>query len=301
MTYFVAVAEELHFGRAARRLGISQPPLSQQIKALEDELGVLLFRRTNRRVELTEPGRLFLIEVRNILQSATHAIDTARRADKGEVGELLIGMTASVPFVGTIPNTIAAFRRRYPDIRLTLREMPNPFQITALAEGRLHAGFIRGGQLPDLPTAIKASLLSEEPLVVAMRDDHPLASTPAPVTVRDLAQEDFVLYARGVGFGFHDQVVSLCHTAGFEPRVAQEVRELSTLLGFVTAGLGLTILPSSLQALHANHMVYRPLEAQGNITRMWLIHPRGHISETCKAFVAAITQMRVSARQAAGD
>jgi DNA-binding transcriptional LysR family regulator len=288
--YFVHVAEELHFGRAAKRLGVSQPPLSQQIQIMENEIGARLFERTNRRVELTEVGRLFLPEARAVLEQATHAVAVARRAHRGEIGEMAIGITASAPFTTAVSRAFFEFRQRYPDVRLTMDEMPSPSQIEAVAAGSLQAGFIRGGHLPDLPVGVTAVEIYEDRLVLVLREDHPLAQTGEAVTMTQLADEPFVFYARGLGAGFHEQLLALCHAAGFEPKIAQEVHELSTLLGLIAAGLGITTVAASLQALQVEHVVYRPLDAPGASTKMWLIFNEKKCPPACQAFVELVLE-----------
>jgi DNA-binding transcriptional LysR family regulator len=290
LRYFIHVAEELHFGRAAKRLGVSQPPLSQQIQILEQEIGARLFERTNRRVELTEVGKLFLPEARAALDQVTHAFEVARRAHRGEIGELTIGMTASAPFTGAFAKAILTFRQRHPDVRLTMSEMPSPLQLDALASGSLQIGFIRGAQLPDMPASVTATEIYEDRLVLVMREDHPLAQSGEAITMRDLAEEPFVFYARGLGAGFHEQWLSLCHRAGFEPKIAQEVHELSTLLGLIAAGLGISAVASSLQALQVEHVVYRPLDAPDAATKMWLTHNKKKPSQSCKAFIDLVLE-----------
>lgn len=288
--YFVHVAEELHFGRAARRLGLSQPPLSQQIQIMENEIGARLFERTNRRVELTEVGRLFLPEARAVLEQVNHAIAVARRAHRGEIGEVAIGITASAPFTSAVSRAIFEFRRLYPDVRLTMNEMLSPSQIQAVAAGSLQAGFIRGSHLPDLPVDVSATEIYEDRLVLVLREDHPLARTGKPITMTQLADEPFVIYARGLGAGFHEQLLALCRAAGFEPKIVQEVNELSTLLGIIAAGLGITTVAASLQALHVEHVVYRPLDAPGASTKMWLIHNDKKCPPSCNSFVKLVLQ-----------
>jgi len=274
LRYFVHVAEELHFGRAARRLGVSQPPLSQQIQALEQELGVRLFDRSNRRVALTEVGRLFLPEARATLAQAARAGDIARRAHRGEVGELSIGITASAPFAGTIPRAIFSYRQAHPHVRLTIVEMSSDRQISALLSGELDVGFIRSPERPAVPADITATELFEDRLIVALRDDHPLATSNRPLRICDLAGQPFIFYARDLGIGLHEQVIALCRDAGFEPLVAQEAREVSTLLGLIAAGLGITVMSESLRALHVDHVVYASLDDPRAVTKMWLIQNR---------------------------
>jgi DNA-binding transcriptional LysR family regulator len=287
LRYFVAVAEELHFGRAARRLGISQPPLSQQIKALEDEIGVPLFERTSREVALTGPGRLFLLEARKALAQALHAIDIARRAQQGEVGELSIGFSSSVPFTPVVVNALSAFRESRPSVRLNLTEMPRGEQIEALAQERIDIGFIRGFETPSLSIPINVRMLLTEPLLVAMRSDHPLAAQEQLPTIDDLRGASFVLYQSTFGAGFNEHLTRLCNRAGFEPRVVQEATGLSTLLGLVAAGMGITVLTRSLGTLHPENIVFRTLDDPEAWSKLWLLY-RARRSTAAQAFVDLI-------------
>ena len=285
--YFVGVAEELHFGRAAERLGISQPPLSQQIRALETKLGVELFERTSRRVRLTEAGTAFLDEARKTLAQADHAVATARRADRGEIGELTIGFITSAPLTPLLSTALFDFRTAYPAVHLDLTEMPRALQIERLAERSLDAGFIRGVEPPVLPPSLVGTMVLEEDILVAMRTDHRLAAL-TEVSVTDLADEAFVLYESNLGSGFNEHLTQLCRQAGFEPRVVQEVGALSTLLGLVAAGFGITVLARSLAALHLDNLVYLPLSSPGSVSRLWLVHHRD-MSPVCRKLVDIVT------------
>ena len=287
LRYFVGVADELHFGRAARRLGISQPPLSQQIKALEEELGVALFDRSSRRVALTGPGRLFLIEARKTLAQAAHAIDIARRAHKGEVGEVSIGFSSSVPFTAVVVDALSAFRDAYPAVRLNLTEMPRGEQIEALTDERIDVGFIRGFETPSFSIPIEVRMLLTEPLLVAMRSDHPLASLGRLPTIDDLRDQPFVLYQRTFGAGFNEHLTQLCARAGFVPRIVQEATGLSTLLGLVAAGMGITVITRSLGALHPENIVFRTLDDPEALSKLWLLHRR-QLMTAAQAFVELI-------------
>jgi DNA-binding transcriptional LysR family regulator len=287
LRYFVAVTEELHFGRAARRLGISQPPLSQQIKALEDELGVALFERTSRQVALTGPGRLFLAEARRTLAQAAHAIDIARRAQQGEVGELSIGFSSSVPFTPVVVDALSAFRESRPAVRLNLTEMPRGEQIEALAQERIDIGFIRGFETPSLSIPVNVRMLMTEPLLVAMRSDHPLAGQARLPTIEDLRDAPFVLYERTFGAGFNEHLTRLCARAGFAPRVVQEATGLSTLLGLVAAGMGITVITRSLGVLHPENIVFRTLDDPEALSKLWLLY-RTRLSRAAQAFVDLI-------------
>lgn len=287
LRYFVGVADELHFGRAARRLGISQPPLSQQIRALEDELGVALFERTSRQVTLTGPGRLFLIEARKTLAQAAQAIDIARRAQQGEVGEVSVGFSSSVPFTAVVVEALSAFRETRPAVRLNLTEMPRGDQIEALIHERIDIAFVRGFETPSLSIPITVRLLLTEPLLVAMRSDHPLAARgPAP-RIDDLRDVPFVLYQRTFGVGFNEHLTQLCARAGFAPRVVQEATGLSTLLGLVAAGMGITVITRSLSMLHPENVVFRTLDDPEAQSKLWLLH-RSRLSTPAQAFVDLI-------------
>jgi DNA-binding transcriptional LysR family regulator len=287
LRYFVQVAEELHFGRAAQRLGISQPPLSQQIRALEDELGIFLFERTSRRVELTEAGTLFLVEARRTLDQAAHAIQVARRAQRGELGEIVIGFTPSAPFTPVISRALFEYRKAYPEVHLTLSEMGRERQIEAMLERRMDIGFLRGLELPALPRPIVGTALFEEPLLVAMRADHRLAQQDTPLRVTDLALERLVIYERDPGAGFNEQVETLWRRAGQELLIAQETRELSTLLGLVAAGFGISVVSRSLGALHTDNVIYRPLDDPAALSRMWLIRHEA-VTVICRNFIGII-------------
>ena len=285
LRYFVVLAEELHFSRAAQRLGISQPPLSQQIRALELSLNARLFERTNRRVELTEAGRALLVEARATLDQAERAANIVGQAQRGEIGELKIGFAPSAPLIAPFTATILAFRKSAPGVRLVLNEQVTTEQIDALLERRLHVGFIRSPSVPDLPDAIAAIELYREPLSVFLRADHPLARHRA-VPLKALAAEPFVFFPRSHGTSLYDQMFALCRKAGFIPRIDQEARGNATILGLVAVGLGVSILPASLRGIAVADVACRDLSPAGVPTSMWLIHRRHDQSPASAAFVA---------------
>ena len=274
LRYFIAVADELHFSRAAERLGMSQPPLSQQIRQLEEAVGARLLVRTNRRVALSEAGRLFLAEARDILARVDNAIDLARRAQRGETGELRIGITQSTPLSEHIPRTIFAFRQQWPFVQLQLEEMNSLLQLDALLERRLQVGIVRGTVLPD---ALESKRLFRDPLVAVLRSDHPLLAgrnAQRKLKTAALAHEPFVLFARSAGAGIHDHVLTLCRNAGFTPRVAQEAREVSTIVGLVAAGLGVSILPASCERIRVGHISYVPLADPAAMSEVHVVRRR---------------------------
>ncbi|UTL96229.1 LysR family transcriptional regulator [Pseudomonas aeruginosa] len=295
LRYFIAVAEELHFGRAAERLGISQPPLSQQIQALEEEIGARLFERTNRRVELTDAGRLFLDESRQVLAQVDKAVLLARRAHLGELGELKIGFTSSAPFTSTIPSSIHAFRKAYPDVHLDLQEMSSRQVLKALLEESLQVGVIRPLALPD---AVHWVELFSEPLVAVLRADHPLAAgSEDGLAIAALAEEPFVFFPRSYGTGLYDQVIALTRQAGFSPRIAQEASEAMTIIGLVSAGLGVSILPASFRRTRVDGVVYRTLSDPEATTAVWLVRRQNEGSPLALSFIDLVTREAASLRR----
>ncbi|MFU3616934.1 LysR substrate-binding domain-containing protein [Pseudomonas paraeruginosa] len=292
LRYFIAVAEELHFGRAAERLGISQPPLSQQIQALEEEIGARLFERTNRRVELTDAGRLFLDESRQVLAQVDKAVLLARRAHLGELGELKIGFTSSAPFTSTIPSSIHAFRKAYPEVHLDLQEMSSRQVLRALLEESLQVGVIRPLALPDTVHAVE---LFREPLVAVLRADHPLAAgSEDGLAIAALAEEPFVFFPRSYGTGLYDQVIALTRQAGFSPRIAQEASEAMTIIGLVSAGLGVSILPASFRRTRVDGVVYRTLGDPEATTAVWLVRRQNEGSPLALSFIDLVTREAAS-------
>jgi DNA-binding transcriptional LysR family regulator len=284
LRYFIQVAEDLHFARAAARLGISQPPLSQQIRLLEEELEVQLFERTSRRVTLTPAGTAFLEAARATLAQAERAITVARRAGRGELGDLRIGFNPSAPFIARVATAVNDFRRRFPDVRLSLSEMIGSAQIAAIEDRSLDIGFMRSASPPALPAGLSSTLILEERLVVAMRPDHPLAVRDSLWLV-DLAEHPLVIYSSQRSGGFTEEVFALMRRAGAEPVVAQSVHEVTTLLGLAAAGVGMTIIAESLRAIQSAGLVYVPLADEGTSTSMWLVHLREGGTLPCANFL----------------
>ncbi|MDY0883153.1 LysR substrate-binding domain-containing protein [Dongia soli] len=261
LRYFVAVAEELHFTRAAERLHIGQPPLSQQIQALEQELGVELLARSKRRVSLTEAGKRFLVSARRILAEADQAADDARRAARGELGELRIGFSSSVPFTSMLPRLLHDYRQAHPQVTLTLREMFAVEQMEALRADKLDIGLVRHSGL-EHPADLEFHEIRQDPLRVAINAGHPLASR-AILQMSDLRDEGFIGYPPGTGSGFTLQLHRLCLAAGFAPRVVQEAREITTQIGLAAAGLGIAVLPAPFECIKIDGVRYVPLADDG--------------------------------------
>lgn len=288
LRYFIAVAEELHFGRAAQVLGISQPPLSQQIQALEQEIGARLFERTNRRVELSEAGRLFLQEARLVLAQVDKAADVARRAQLGELGELKIGFTSSAPFNSSIPQAIFAFRQAFPAVHLNLQEMSSTQVAESLVDESIQVGLMRPLPLPDSLSVVE---LMREPLVAVLNAGHPLVEgSERGLHLAQLAEEPFVFFPRTYGSGLYAQLLNLARDAGFSPHFAQEAGEAMTIIGLVAAGLGVSVLPASYQRIRIDGVVYRTLLDQEAVTAVWLVQRKGQQTPMAKAFVELLTR-----------
>ncbi|MFZ6645412.1 LysR family transcriptional regulator [Undibacterium sp. TJN25] len=270
LRYFVTVAEELHFTRAAERLHIGQPPLSQQIQALEEEIGVRLLERSKRWVRLTPAGKSFLDDARKILALSEQAGQTARRMDKGEIGELRIGFTPSTPFTEIFPTVINLFRKQFPQVTLSLREMPTMRQLEAVAERQLDLGFIRPTEM-EIAKNIALTVLSVDPLLLVMPAGHRLSKLKS-IPFRELAEESFIMYPHRAGTGLSRQVEHLCREAGFEPKIVQEAQEASTIIGLVAAGFGVSILPESYKNIQLSGVSYRPMAGAASKTTLMLAH-----------------------------
>lgn len=281
LRYFVAVAEELHFGRAAVRLSIAQPPLSQQIQQLESELGVRLFVRARPRIALTDAGKAFLPAAREVLARAEAAVEAARRADRGELGALRIGFAGSAIY-DMLPLMVRVYRERHPDVRVTLREMNTLEQVEALEMGMLDTGFLR---MPVRSPALALEVVRREPFIVALPEGHPLAALER-IPPRALADEPFILLPRHWQSGFYDEVIAFCRAQGFSPRVVQEATELHTIVGLVMAGLGVSLVPASLHHLREQGVAYRPLEGDPPVAEMALAWRRDDDSRVLAGFLA---------------
>jgi DNA-binding transcriptional LysR family regulator len=290
LRYFVAVAEELHFGRAASRLGISQPPLSQQILALEREIGARLFDRSNRRVELTDAGRLFLADTSGILEQLERAAGVAERVHRGQTGEIRIGFFGSAPFVPEFQQLVFGFRREHPSVNVVLREMTSYRQVDAVLDGELDVAFVR--PLQPSPEAVETLEILREPLLAVMRSDHPLAGSEEPLSVSQLSEQPLIGYARSIGSGLYQTVVDLCRNAGFAPVITQEANATPTMMGLVAAGLGISILPASLQSLSFGGVTFRPLRDASAHTAVWLARRRDDSSILPHRFFAMAAKLR---------
>lgn len=286
LRYFVAVAEEGHITRAAERLGMQQPPLSQQIKAIEQGLGVQLFRRKARGVELTESGRVLLDQARALLERLDHALLMTQRTARGEQGRLCVGVAPTAPFHPFVPRVIRAFRDAYPLVSLSFEECLSGPAVELLRGERIDVAFLRA-PVAD-PHGLVVHRLLEEPMVVALPGSHELAGggpRGEPLPLRALAAETFILFGGGAGPGIAQASVAACHRAGFSPRVGQQAPRIASTLGLVSVGLGVALVPASIQRVRVDGVAYRRLSPGERPTAVLnLVSRRGDSSAVVRTF-----------------
>jgi len=265
--YFLAVAEEGNFTRAAARLGIGQPPLSQQIRDLENEIGAALFHRVPHGAELTEAGIAFLPEGQAAIAAAEKAKLAAQRATRGETGRLALGFTASSAFNTAVSGTIRRFRGKWPDVSLSLTEMNSNWLMEKLLRQEIDVAFIRPG-LED-PRDVTLKRLADEPMLIALPAHHPLTRFDK-LPLSSLAGEPFILFPRTVGLSLYDDIVRGCRDAGFELVVTQEAPQIPSVINLVAADLGASIVPASIAHLALDGVAYRPIEGPPLVARLGL-------------------------------
>jgi DNA-binding transcriptional LysR family regulator len=282
LRYFVAVAEELHFRRAAERLHVSQPSLSLQVRMLEEQLGARLFSRTTRQVALTETGAVLLEKARRIIGLMREARSSVEEVSSGRSGKLRIGFTMSTTFQPFFYLSVLKYRRAYPDVAVTLSEGSSGRQIEELQTGTLDVGFVRE---PFNQTAgLEFTHLVEDALVLAIHHSHALASRRHSVAIAELRDEPMISYPAGGGIGIYHQIMQLCERAGFKPRIVQEAMEPSVIIGLVAAGLGAAIVPASLKGIHIAQVVYKPIRGSIARTALYLASREADASPRLKAF-----------------
>jgi DNA-binding transcriptional LysR family regulator len=256
---FVAVAEELHFGRAAKRLQMAQPPLSQQIRQLEKELGVQLFERNTRSVRLTSAGEAFVAPVKRVLDDLDLATRAVQAAGRGEYGRVTVGF-AGASSHESLPLLTRAVRAAHPGLELVMKGQTYAnVALARVADGSLDLGFVR---LPVNLPGVEARVIDEEEMICALPSDHPLARRPR-IAIEDLAEEPFVSFPANAGSSVREATVRACVAAGFSPRVVQEAPDSYTILALVAAGVGVTLTLTSCQHIQQTGLVYRPLAGQG--------------------------------------
>jgi len=268
LRYFVTVAEELHFGRAAQRLAMTQPPLSQQIQALEEEIGVRLFARTRRSVVLTPAGQQWLPEVRRVLADAGALPALAQRFARGEIGSLTLAFVSTADY-GILPDLLRHFRARHPEVQLHLREATSDVQFDALIDGTIDAGLVIRPQMPVMPHGLSYLPLVREPLVLAVPDGWrpaghaPGAPMPAAIALRDAAHEPLIVFPRRSAPAFYDIITGYYAREGLTPTVAQEAIQMQTIVSLVSAGMGVALVPASLCNLRRTGVSYLALREAG--------------------------------------
>jgi DNA-binding transcriptional LysR family regulator len=251
---FIAVAEELHFSRAANRLHLAQSALSRQIQGLEQELKFQLFFRTKRRVQLTSAGTVFLEQARRIFAQLNEGVETAARVAHGRTGWLSVGFVGGATY-DVLPAIVRAFRQRSPEVELTLSEMTTTEQLDALREKRVHIGFVRP---PVSDEGLALETIMHEPIAVALPRGHRLARR-RDIPLRALAREPFILFPHNPKARWGEYMVSLCRQAGFEPKIVQKASEIQTAISLVSAGLGITLVPASVKNIPRKQVVFRQL------------------------------------------
>jgi DNA-binding transcriptional LysR family regulator len=278
---FIAVAEELHFGRAAKRVNLSQPALSLQISGIEDELGVQLLVRNRRKTQLTQAGTIFLVEARDVVLRTEQAITTVRRAALGQVGTLRIGFISTAAAV-IMPPLVKRFREKYEHVEIDLRNVLTRDQFTQIQERKLDVGFLR---VPfPTPPEVRTRVIHREPFVLLLPASHPLAQKE-DLKLTDCQGADFVMYTRKMAPGFHDQIMNILHRNGLTPHVVQEASEMYTLISLVAAGLGLTIAPASIMLHRAGNVVARDLPEETTQSEIAIAWNRENISATTQLFL----------------
>ncbi|MBS0595641.1 MAG: LysR family transcriptional regulator [Proteobacteria bacterium] len=280
LRYFAAVADELHFGRAAGRLAISQPPLSLAIRQLEDELGAKLFERDSKRVALTPAGEAFLDDVRHLLAQSGEAAEHARRVAGGSTGRLRVGFSGSMLYRG-LPEAVAAYRSAWPGVVLTLVELNSAEQIDALAHDRLEAGFVH---VPQVPDGLDGLLVADEPFVACLPEGHALARS-SRLDLRELAADPFVLFARSASPLYYEQVIALCIAAGFRPQVQFEARHWLSVVALVAEGMGVAVVPAAIGASGMHGVRFATLRPSRIQSTSWCVWNPRRRSPARQAFV----------------
>lgn len=281
LRYFAVVAQELHYGRAAQRLCIAQPALSQQIKKLERELGVQLLERTSRRVRLTSEGVQLLVQAQLVLRDAESLTRLADRVSRGQAGLLRIGAVSPATFE-LLPLVLARFVQSWDGVEVSLHVMDTPQQVDAMLEDRIDVGFLRPWVNSDQVTVED---LFDERMLVAVSSGHRLA-TSKRVWLREFATDPFLTYSRELGAGYYDLVVGLCRGAGFYPNIRQELDEIYTIAAMVAAGLGVAILPEPAAVLRIPGVTYLPLRDASAHARLCIASPTVRVSPLVSRFIA---------------
>ena len=285
--YFAVAAEELHFARAAEKLGIAQPALSQQIKSLEEQLGARLFHRAKRSVTLTETGTAFLHEVRETLAQAEKAVRIAKDTARGEAGHIDIGLVGSVMYDPRFPLLLTDFNKNHPGVRISLHEMPILTQIESVRARQLDIAIIRAPIPSNALEDVEFFTLSSQRLVVALPEAHRLAACEA-IRLADLANDPFLAFADPPGVGIGQALLNLCREAEFEPRITQKVSEIATLVSLVAAGFGVGLVAESVRHLRLPGVCYRPIAGVDTPSNLIVVHRRFERSAAIRVLLDSV-------------
>lgn len=282
LRYFVTLAEELHFRRAAERLNITQAPLSVAIQTLEREIGAQLFHRTQRRVALTEIGAALRDHALAILDRVERSRADIQDMVNGEAGQLRIGFTAATSLLSFFPEIVSAFRHRHPKVQIALRELSSADQVEALQNRGIDVGILRSYNAKQ-PVDISFTKLLRDRLVVAMHTRNPLCAVKR-LMITDLRDQDFIFYPHHSGVGIYDQFIDLCAARSFVPNIVQEAKDASTIIGLAATGLGVAVVPSELQCISLPNVVYKPLADEDAVTELVLASRAGEQSALITGF-----------------
>jgi len=286
LRYFQAVAEELHFGRAAARVRTAQSSFSAQIRDLEEEIGVQLLHRTKRQVHLTDAGRIFLVQVRATLKQVDQAVSAAKRAKQGQAGTLTIGFVPSADCI-SFPEILRIFRQQYSDVQIDLRNLTASEQIDALRQGELDIGFFRPVRLDRVLTSEK---ILQEPVVVVLPRKHRLLAKPE-LSLEDVGAEQLILCSRLHAPLQHDVIIARFRAANLVPNISLETDHIQTVLGLVAAGIGISLLPASVENLRAPGLRYRPLRKPAPMMEMAVAYRRDDPSRVLANFLALVREL----------
>jgi len=291
LRYFVAVAEEMHFGRAALRLHMTQPPLSQTIQLLEASLGTALFYRTQRSVSLTPAGLALLPEARRILLQAEGLSDIAHRAASGESGRLSLAFVSTADY-SVLPPFLREFRERYPQVQIDLREATSDVQLDELLQGRIDVGLL----IPPLPDKAKAELeyasVLSEPLILAVPKGLKALRGKTTVSLKTLTDMPLIIFPRRIAPAFHDAILACFHDAGLTPRIGQEAIQMQTIVGLVSAGMGIALVPQSVSNLNRPGVEYKSLTGKTPLVETGLAWRRDNTSPVLRAFLDLLRKKR---------
>jgi DNA-binding transcriptional LysR family regulator len=287
--YFIAVAEEGNFTRAAERLDMRQPPLSRQIKLLEQELDAQLFRRKPRGVELTSAGRVLLGEAKETLGRLDRGLEATRRTARGEEGRLSVGIAPTAPFHPLVPRSIRAYREAYPGVSLTLWEGLSNEVIGRFSKDEMDVAFVRAANHLEV---LRVTRLLDEPMIAALPSQHPMAqqSQGKAVPLSQLSGDPFIIIGPP-GTGIHDETIAACRKAGFSPRIGQQAPRITSTLGLVAAGLGVAIVPESMERMTMDGVVFRQLSGAQPTAFLGLASRRGETSPLARQFLRLVMRI----------